>query len=157
LHELIAILHNSPFHSSEQVRAAVLHFCTAFSHEIVPQASELSQRRSAIDSAFSHDNLAQICAALTAQNTDFAHASLAAMQAASPLMVHTTLAALRRSRNTPLGEALMMERRLMRRCFSNGEPVEGIRALVVDKDHSPKWAHSHLDAVTTGEVATLFE
>jgi enoyl-CoA hydratase len=35
--------------------------------------------------------------------------------------------------------------------------VEGIRALVVDKDHSPRWNPARIEDVTAGMVAGFFE
>jgi hypothetical protein len=50
-----------------------------------------------------------------------------------------------------------MERNLVRRCFEHGEVIEGVRALVIDKDHQPKWNPSHLSEVTTAMVQQFFE
>jgi enoyl-CoA hydratase len=54
-----------------------------------------------------------------------------------------------------------MERDLVRHCFAlrpvvDSETVEGIRALAVDKDHSPKWKPPHIEDVDAAEVAAFF-
>jgi hypothetical protein len=79
------------------------------------------------------------------------------MQKRSPLMMSVTLEQIRRSKNMSLADCLRMERNLVRRCFEHGEVIEGVRALVIDKDHQPKWNPSHLSEVTTAMVQQFFE
>ncbi len=153
LPELLATLENGDFMSSAAVRAAALAFCSAFS----AGDSALAPQRSAIEAAFSQTNVAAIVSALNSTDSPFAEQALKALRRASPLMVHATLHALQRSKSMTLAQALRMERSLMRRCFAHGEPVEGIRALAVDKDHTPRWAHGSLEAVTEQAIAALFE
>jgi enoyl-CoA hydratase len=54
---------------------------------------------------------------------------------------------------TSLEQALNLEYRLTTRLFVHGEFVEGVRALLVDKDKSPKWNPPTLDEVTQAMVA----
>jgi enoyl-CoA hydratase len=65
-----------------------------------------------------------------------------------------------------LAEDLRMERDLVRHCFQtdhlsrrgiSSETVEGIRALAVDKDHTPKWQPERIDDVTLEMVLPFFE
>jgi hypothetical protein len=49
-----------------------------------------------------------------------------------------------------------MERTMVRRAFENGEVIEGVRALAIDKDHAPKWNPATLDQVTPEMVETFF-
>jgi len=60
-----------------------------------------------------------------------------------------------------LAEDLRMERDLVRHCFhlrpgTASETVEGIRALVIDKDHQPRWNPAHGADVTEAMVAAFF-
>jgi hypothetical protein len=54
-----------------------------------------------------------------------------------------------------------MERDMVRHCFflrpGASETVEGIRALAVDKDHSPRWNPTRIEDVSPGLVAQFFE
>ena len=50
-----------------------------------------------------------------------------------------------------------MERALVRRTFENGDVIEGVRALVIDKDGAPKWHPPSLEQVTGEMVRSLFE
>ena len=77
-------------------------------------------------------------------------------------MLHVVLEQLRRGRELSLADDLRMERGLVRHCFNlrpgaAGETVEGIRALAVDKDHSPRWNPARIEEVTSEMVAGFFE
>lgn len=84
------------------------------------------------------------------------------MRKASPLMLHVTLAQIRRARHMTLADDLRMERDMVHRCFglrpgAASETVEGIRALAVDKDRAPKWNPARIEDVTPEMVAAFFE
>ncbi|MNY83173.1 3-hydroxyisobutyryl-CoA hydrolase [compost metagenome] len=40
--------------------------------------------------------------------------------------------------------------------FSQGDFIEGVRALVVDKDNAPRWRTTSYDAVDAAAVQALF-
>ena len=51
---------------------------------------------------------------------------------------------------------------MVHQCFhlrpgADSETVEGIRALVVDKDHSPCWSPARIEDVTPAMVASYFD
>lgn len=134
------------------------------SADIAPGNSPLAQQRSWIEHHFTASNVAHIIETLNvsarlpdAPLSDWANATLKELATRSPLMLCATFEALRRARSMDLAQALRMERSLMKRAFAQGEPVEGIRALAVDKDHLPKWSHPHLAAVSAADLAVLFE
>jgi len=56
-----------------------------------------------------------------------------------------------------LEDELRMELDMMHDVFRHGDGVEGIRALVIDKDHQPKWNPPRLDEVTAGRVRAFFD
>ena len=123
--------------------------------------SPLAARREAIDLHFSLPTLAHIAASLAADTSDFARHTLAALHKRSPLMLAVALEQIRRARTMTLADDLRMERDLVRHCFhlrpgTASETVEGIRALVIDKDHHPRWNPAHLDGVEPAEVAAFF-
>jgi enoyl-CoA hydratase len=60
-----------------------------------------------------------------------------------------------------LAEDLRMERDMVRHCFrlrpgKASETVEGIRALAVDKDQTPRWNPERIEDVTADQVAPFF-
>ena len=54
-----------------------------------------------------------------------------------------------------LEAALNVEYRLVTRLFEDGEFIEGVRALLVDKDRAPKWCPATLSEVSDAMVAAL--
>ncbi len=100
--------------------------------------------------------MAAIAASLATDDSPFAQQTLAVMHQRSPLMMCVTLAQLRRAAGLGVADCLRLERTMVRRCFEHGEVLEGVRALVIDKDNTPRWQPAALDAVTPEMVAGFF-
>jgi hypothetical protein len=79
------------------------------------------------------------------------------MQKKSPLMMCVTLSQLHRAATLDIADCLRMERTMVRRCFEHGEVIEGVRALAIDKDHSPVWNPANLHEVSSEMIAGFFE
>jgi enoyl-CoA hydratase/carnithine racemase len=121
-----------------------------------PQSS-LNALASSIDAAFAFDRVEAIMAALEGMPGEWAAETLAVLRTKSPLALKLTLAALRRARGYPsLEECLNMEYRLTVRLYEHGEFLEGVRALIVDKDKTPRWNPVALEGVTAAMVETFF-
>jgi enoyl-CoA hydratase/carnithine racemase len=126
-----------------------------------PGLSPLAAERLAIDEHFAHDTVAEIVASLATDDSPFAQASLAALRLRSPLMLSVTLRQIRQARAMSLADDLRMERDLVQHCFERrsglpSDTVEGVRALVIDKDHAPRWNPPTLDAVSADEIEQFF-
>jgi hypothetical protein len=89
-------------------------------------------------------------------DADWAAQTAQHMAKRSPLMMAVTLEQIRRGRHTTLADELRRELDMMTHVFAEGDGIEGIRALAVDKDHAPKWRHASVDAVRDDEVAAFF-
>jgi enoyl-CoA hydratase/carnithine racemase len=114
-----------------------------------PPASDLAARAPEIDTAFRGNSVEEIRSALAASGSEWATKTLAALDRRSPLALKLTLAAIRKARTLPsLAAALAIEYRLTVRLFEHGEFVEGVRALLIDKDKSPRWRPERLADVT---------
>ncbi len=120
-------------------------------------AAELQQHQALIDRHFGQGSVADIAASLRADDGPFAHHALAALEQRSPLLLCVTFEMLRRGATLGIADCLRMERNLVRRTFEHGDVVEGIRALVIDKDNAPRWEPSRLGDVTEAQVARFFE
>jgi enoyl-CoA hydratase/carnithine racemase len=121
----------------------------------------LDAHRDLIDLHFSRPGLVEILQSLADDDGTFARSTLATLHKRSPLMMAVTLTQVRRARHLSLAQDLRMERNMVRHCFhlrpgTASETVEGIRALVVDKDHAPQWNPSDLAHVSTEMVETFF-
>jgi enoyl-CoA hydratase/carnithine racemase len=147
-------LGQTPFESGQAVeRWCRNHEQKVFTRVVWPLAE--------IDRVFSLDSVGAIVSALATTPGDWAAQTLAVLNKRSPLMLHVVLEQVRRARRMGLADALRMERDMVRHCFqlrpgAASETVEGIRALAVDKDHSPRWNPARVDEVTPEMVAPFF-
>ena len=114
----------------------------------------LINRQEAVDKVFAGNSVENVLAALEAGSEEWQTKAVAAAKSRSPLAMKLTLQAVRAAREmTSLEEALNLEYRLTTRLFISGEFIEGVRALLVDKDKTPKWNPATLDAVGDAIVA----
>ncbi|MBL8465264.1 MAG: enoyl-CoA hydratase/isomerase family protein [Thauera sp.] len=74
----------------------------------------------------------------------------------SPLMLRVTFEQLRRGRQLDLEACFRMERTMVAHSFAHGDTMEGIRALLIDKDRSPRWRHRAVAEVPREEVEDFF-
>lgn len=144
-------------HAYGDLLQAVRTFAEPFRTHADPANSMLAREREAIDRHFAHDDVRSICASLSKDGSPFSHKVLAVMNKRSPLMMCVTLAQLRHGTGISVGDCLRMERTMVRRSFEHGEVLEGVRAVVIDKDNSPQWSPGTLDEVTPEMVARFFE
>jgi len=145
-----------------QLAAGAVPTRSALKQADAPPASTLVSGRAAIDRFFALPTVKDIVAALEADAAPWAADTAAVLRKRSPLMLHVVLEQVRRGRESSLAADLRMERGLVRNCFhlrpgAAGETVEGIRALAVDKDHSPRWNPARIEDVTPEMVAAFFE
>lgn len=134
-------------------------FAAPFAAQAVPETSMLAQNHTRIAQHFAGESVAQIMASLhsAAQaSCEFSGKTLSAMQKRSPLMMCVTLEQLKRGKNMSVAECLRMERSMVRHNFAHGEVLEGVRALVIDKDNQPVWNPTNLVDVSDEMVAQFF-
>ncbi|MAX92476.1 MAG: crotonase [Pseudomonas sp.] len=114
----------------------------------------------AIEQHFAHDSVAAIRQSLATETRpefrDWAAETLKTMDSRSPLSMSVTLEMLRRGRSLSLADCFAMELHLDRQWFDEGDIIEGVRALIVDKDKNPRWNPPTLDEVTPERVAAFF-
>ena len=125
----------------------------------------LTGARGQIDQYFGLDSVAAMVQALEAADDEWAQRTAATLRQRSPLMLQVTLEQIRRARTLSLADDLRMERDMVHHCFaprhlgrsaSQSETVEGIRALAVDKDNTPRWNPVRIEDVTPAMVAPFF-
>jgi enoyl-CoA hydratase/carnithine racemase len=67
----------------------------------------------------------------------------------------TTQRLLQLGRNKAMAECFVMEYALLEEWMVHGDFMEGVRALLIDKDNQPKWRYT-LDEVTSEIIDRLF-
>jgi enoyl-CoA hydratase/carnithine racemase len=126
-------------------------------HRAAAGDSTLAANRAAIDRHFGAGSVAAIVASLKSDDSAFAQQTLEVMATRSPLMMCVTHELIQRGATLDVADCLRLERTLVRHNFENGEVIEGIRALVVDKDNQPKWNPSSLEEVSEEAVQRFFQ
>lgn len=122
--------------------------------------AELKAFRQAIDEHFSLPDIAAIRASLLAESRpayqDWAEETVKVMDSRSPLSMAVTLELIRRGRTLSLADCFELELHLDRQWFTKGDIIEGVRALIIDKDKAPRWNPSTIDDVSRERVHEFF-
>ncbi|ANY87188.1 MULTISPECIES: enoyl-CoA hydratase/isomerase family protein [Pseudomonas] len=79
------------------------------------------------------------------------------LESRSPLAMAVTLEMLRRGRHLSLEDCFAMELHLDRQWFEYGDIIEGVRALIIDKDKQPRWNPPTLSGLDPKRVNQFFE
>jgi len=120
-------------------------------------AGPVAARQSAIDALFAFHRMEDILAALRADGSEFAQATLKTLGEKSPRGMVVALKLLRLARNAAsLEECLVREYRAALEVFRSDDFREGVRAAVIDKDRKPSWSPARIEDVTAEMVAPYF-
>ena len=120
----------------------------------------LQALRPAIDHFFALPDVAsiieQLRAVTVADSREWALATADLLQTRSPLAMAVTLEMLRRGRELSLEQCFALELHLDRQWFERGDLIEGVRALLIDKDKNPRWNPPTVQALDAAHVASFF-
>jgi enoyl-CoA hydratase/carnithine racemase len=122
----------------------------------------LAARRDAIVRLFAGDSVEDMLAALDKEATGaagdatFARQAAAAIRKKSPTSLKIALMQVRRGALIDFDECMRTELRIVSRVVRGLDIYEGIRAVIVDKDHAPRWRPPSLTAVSEGTVKEYF-
>lgn len=119
--------------------------------------SPLEQEQAWIDECFRFDTVEQILGALDSSGLPQAQAAGALIRTKSPLAVSVSLAAIRRAQKLESVEhCLEMEFGISSSLMLGSDGIEGVRALIIDKDRNPRWSPATFAEVTEEQVAAAF-
>jgi len=117
----------------------------------------LAADRDWIDTCYQGNDPVAIVQALRGHPAIAAQESADVIQTRSPFSVAVTLEAIRRAASMDTLEEVLDQDLMLGTAFaSSPDFVEGVRALLVDRDRSPRWRHESLEDVDPLEVARLF-
>jgi enoyl-CoA hydratase/carnithine racemase len=127
----------------------------AFAQE--PPPSSLLAHREWIDDCYAADTVGDIVAALRGHDAPQARDAADLIESRSPIAASVALEAVRRAATlATLEDVLRQEFRTSCAALRSHDLVEGIRALLIDKDKNPKWSPASLPAVTAADIEVYF-
>jgi enoyl-CoA hydratase len=119
--------------------------------------AQLPGHRAWIDDCYAGDDPVLVLKALQANASPAAGKAAALLAQRSPMSVAVTLEALRRASGmTTLEQVLAQDLVLGASLMGSSDFLEGVRAVLVDRDHAPRWRHASLEQVRRDEVEDAF-
>ncbi|HEY0803036.1 MAG TPA: enoyl-CoA hydratase/isomerase family protein, partial [Steroidobacteraceae bacterium] len=126
-----------------------------------PAEAPLAALRTAIDRHFGAPSVPALLASLETEDRteylEWARQTIDLMNTRSPTMLAVTLQQLQRGRSMSLAECLRMELGMVRQSFIQGDFIEGVRAMIIDKDNAPAWRPQRIEEVTDAMVEAMFD
>ncbi|XP_065108173.1 3-hydroxyisobutyryl-CoA hydrolase, mitochondrial [Paramisgurnus dabryanus] len=116
----------------------------------------LQQHREAIDRLFTAASVEEILENLHKDGSAFAQKQIETLAKMSPTSLKLTFRQIQKGASMSLKEVLVMEYRLTQACMRGHDFYEGVRAVLIDKDQSPKWKPSTLTEVSERAVEECF-
>ncbi|XP_010557148.1 PREDICTED: 3-hydroxyisobutyryl-CoA hydrolase-like protein 5 [Tarenaya hassleriana] len=142
----------------------VLSAIEEFSEKVHLDEDSILNKQSIIDRCFSKDSVKEIIQAFEAEaskeGNGWISPVLKGLKRSSPTGLKITLRSIREGRKQTLAECLKKEFRLtmnILRTTVSPDVYEGIRALTIEKDNSPKWNPSTLEEVDDEKVDLVFK
>lgn len=124
---------------------------------VTPPPARILDNRERIDRLFAADRLEEILAALEADGGDWAVKERATLATKSPQAMKVTLRLIAEGRSkADFAEEMVQEYALASKICRRHDFIEGIRALLVDKDNQPRWDPPTAEAVSDRLVDELF-
>ncbi len=119
----------------------------------IPPEARILARQPDIDRLFASDALADILAALEADGSDWARETLATLHTKSPQTMMVSLRLLKDgAAMASFEDEMRQEYAVGSRVVMRPDFIEGVRAVIVDKDNAPRWNPAPSDA----EIDAIF-
>jgi enoyl-CoA hydratase len=124
---------------------------------VPPPEPRIVAQRGAIDRLFGSDRLEDILAALEADGGEWAAGQLAILRTKSPQTMKVSLRLLREGRDMPtFADEMAREYAVASRVCMRHDFLEGVRAVIVDKDNAPRWDPATPEGVTYALLDQIF-
>lgn len=141
-------------------RRVVSHILRGFeaeSREALP-ASKIREHYDLIQMLTDGESCVEVVSNLLAMESEDAWLTKArdSLAKGCPITAHLVWEQRQRGRHLGLAEVFRMEFTMALQCCLHADFPEGVRALLIDKDGSPRWQHAHAAAVTGKEVQAFF-
>ena len=136
---------------AHRVVSAVLEDFKTFADQ-----SNLMHQQKLIDQCFSLETMEEILQKLEKGTDTFSTDTLATLAKKSPTSLKVTLRALHLGSELDFDSCMRQEYRMTCRFLQSHDFIEGIRALIIDKDQSPHWKPRRLQDVAVEQVEDYF-
>jgi enoyl-CoA hydratase len=124
---------------------------------VTPPDSKIVETLFQINRHFASDRLEDIFASLEGDESDWTMKELATLRSKSPQTCKVALRQLAESlKLTDFADNMAMEYRIASRVLVRPDFAEGVRAVIVDKDNSPKWDPATAEGVTDALIDAIF-
>lgn len=121
------------------------------------KTSQLMALKDDLNAAFHHNSIEAILTAIKFTGHAFLEAAADMLKKKSPTSLKVTLRALREGGVMDFDACMKQEFRLVEHFLNGHDFIEGIRALIIDKDQSPHWQPADLAHVTDEMVLAYFK
>ncbi len=122
-----------------------------------PPEARLAGNAEKIDRLFGPDTLEGIIAALEADDSEWAAKELKAVKAKCPATSKVALRQFAQNADcADFAENMVMEYRIASRMMLRHDFIEGVRAVLVDKDNDPQWDPATAEGVTDAMLDDIF-
>jgi enoyl-CoA hydratase len=145
--DLKAAIAASPDHISE----ALAPF------ETDPDPAPIAAHLADIERLFGQPSLEDVFAALETDGSDWAKAQLASLATKSPQTMKVAFRQLAiGGKLTSFADNMAMEYRIGARVVHKHDFIEGVRAVIVDKDNAPRWNPADIGGVAEADLDAIF-
>ena len=140
--KLSALMHDSELHSNAKL--PVSHVCA---------------QKALIEHVMSHDNITDTVEAILSVEVEdkWFNKAQKSLKHGSALSGHIFYRQIIQGQSLTLADCFRMELNLSVKCGQYGEFVEGIRALLIDKDFKPQWKFDSVKVVDAEVIDWFFE
>jgi enoyl-CoA hydratase len=126
-------------------------------HAADPGPSPLAPHRAALDRLFGGASVEAIFADLESDGSDWAKAQLVTLNTKSPQTLKVAFRQLSLGgAMTSFADNMAMEYRIGSRVVRRHDFLEGVRAVIIDKDNAPHWSPANLDDVSDSLLDDIF-
>ncbi|MGE3332826.1 MAG: enoyl-CoA hydratase/isomerase family protein [Rhodospirillaceae bacterium] len=120
------------------------------------KSAPVSADRTAISRHFDLDSVEAIIASLENEGGEWGAEQAKILRTKSPMAMKVTFRQIREGANLSFEDCMKMEWRIANRCAVGKDFYEGVRALLIDKDNTPRWSPETLAQVSDADVAAYF-
>ncbi len=144
--------------SVSALRAAVQQALDAQEDRTLAPQGQVMPRLDHLQALVGHVDPATAVARILADDSDdkWLAANRARLETGCPMTAHLVWRMLDRHAHTSLADAFRDELVLSVQCCRQGDFVEGVRALLIDKDKAPQWRHADVASVPEDAIQALF-